>query len=250
LLPLAPINLPIDCILADEPQLSLLTKNGGAIAVEAMLARILLEVSDLVSCNWSASAIALYAATMRQNFWHLRFDEIAYVLNRGVNGGYGKIYGSLSYAMIGDWLNTYIDGDRMQAVEMARMKKISAAQVEQTQSMGVVVVPSEEDAAEGFVPMSMLDIWKEHRDRIETEMREERIEGGKPTGNEDTHEKMMDYLRENLSRFTDAQLSEYAKQFSKTRYVLEKGNSVPVERMLFPDAHQIVHEEIERRAKQ
>lgn len=46
------------------------------------------------------------------NYWWMKVEEIAYVLNKGKNGHYGKIYGIISPKVITEWLYLYDIGER------------------------------------------------------------------------------------------------------------------------------------------
>ncbi len=60
---------------------------------------------------------------IRKNFSMLRFEEIVFVLNKGINSGYGQITKNLAYDTISFWLNEYLENDRVDAMEQFQIEK-------------------------------------------------------------------------------------------------------------------------------
>lgn len=58
----------------------------------------------------------------------LRVEEIIYALNKGINGGYGKVFGHLNYIQIADWLNEY-DAERTLAIQQMNDKSAGESKV-------------------------------------------------------------------------------------------------------------------------
>lgn len=108
-------------IRSNPNQISGLVRQCGTVAVDAVLILALNEVFSLTTSP--VTDLSGMAAMIRKNFALLRFEEILFALNKGINGGYGKIYGNLSYQQISEWITAYQDLDRAAAVDQRNAEK-------------------------------------------------------------------------------------------------------------------------------
>ena len=106
-------------------QLSVVVKEIGHIKVEAAIINLLRQIFALTLSSVNAEQLMAMAVQIRTNFWMLKFEEVMFALNKGINGGYGKIFGNLSYVQLAEWLNIYLDEDRLRAVTDMRTKEHS-----------------------------------------------------------------------------------------------------------------------------
>ena len=118
-----PPKTAIEAINRTDLQISGASRHYGAIQVDAVLVKLLNELYGLIGTSITVDQMSAIAGQIRVNFWMLRIDEIVYCLNKGVNGGFGKIYGQLNYLIIAEWLTTYIDTERASAIEYQRIKE-------------------------------------------------------------------------------------------------------------------------------
>jgi hypothetical protein len=102
-------------------------KEIGHIKVEAAVINLLRQIFALTLSSANAEQLMAMAVQIRTNFWMLKFEEVMFALNKGINGGYGKIFGNLSYVQLAEWLNTYLDEDRLIAVTDMRIKEKALA---------------------------------------------------------------------------------------------------------------------------
>lgn len=112
---------PIEAIRSNPNQISGLIKLCGSEQIDLVILALLNEVFGLT--NSPMVNMNSMAVLVRKNFWMLRVEEIVFALNKGINGGYGKIFGHLSYVTISEWLNLYIDTDRAQTVDSRNAEK-------------------------------------------------------------------------------------------------------------------------------
>lgn len=85
-----------------------LKKEYGEQRVIAVLIKMLTEFSKFTKlADGSVEVIAMYSKMLLSNFWTLRIDEVALVLKNGLNGVYGKIYGSVDYVELTRWIGEY-----------------------------------------------------------------------------------------------------------------------------------------------
>lgn len=91
--------------------------------MDAVLIVALNEVFSLT--NSPMMDMSGMAAMIRshERFRMLRFEEVLFALKKGINNGYGKIYGNLSYQHISEWIETYMDTDRAAAVDMRNQER-------------------------------------------------------------------------------------------------------------------------------
>lgn len=93
---------------SNEMQLSGLSKNCGAMYVQAVISLVLKEVFDLTLSPVNADQLAAMAEEIQSNFWMLKFEEIVFALKKGINGGYEKIYGHVNYQHVSSWIDSYM----------------------------------------------------------------------------------------------------------------------------------------------
>lgn len=111
----------IEAINSNENQISGLVKNCGAIVIDAMILLLLEELLKLT--NSPVGNLSNMAISIRQNFWDLRFEEIVFALNKGINSGYGMSHKNLAYETFSFWLTEYKEVDRPRAaIEAAEIK--------------------------------------------------------------------------------------------------------------------------------
>ena len=114
-----------DAINSTSDALSVCIKQNGTLSVDFALINILRQIFELTLSPINADQLTAIAVQIRTNFWMLKFEEVMFALNKGINGGYGKIFGNLSYVQLAEWLNTYLDDDRLRAVTDMRIKEHS-----------------------------------------------------------------------------------------------------------------------------
>jgi hypothetical protein len=114
-----------DAINSTSKALSVCIKQNGTLSVDFALINILRQIFELTLSPINADQLTAIAVQIRTNFWMLKFEEVMFALNKGINGGYGKIFGNLSYIHLAEWLNTYLDDDRLIAVTDMRIKEHS-----------------------------------------------------------------------------------------------------------------------------
>ena len=118
---------PTEALSLTSAQLSVVVKEIGHIKVEAAVINLLRQIFALTLSSANAEQLMAMAVQIRTNFWMLKFEEVMFALNKGINGGYGKIFGNLSYVQLAEWLNTYLDEDRLIAVTDMRIKEKALA---------------------------------------------------------------------------------------------------------------------------
>jgi len=116
---------PTEALCLTSEQLSVVVKEIGHIKVEAAIINLLRQIFALTLSSANAEQLMAMAVQIRTNFWMLKFEEVMFALNKGINGGYGKIFGNLSYVQLAEWLNTYLDEDRLRAITDMRTKEHS-----------------------------------------------------------------------------------------------------------------------------
>ena len=114
-----------DAINSTSDALSVCIKQNGTLSVDFALINILRQIFELTLSPINADQLTAIAVQIRTNFWMLKFEEVMFALNKGINGGYGKIFGNLSYVQLAEWLNIYLDEDRLRAVTDMRIKEHS-----------------------------------------------------------------------------------------------------------------------------
>lgn len=114
-----------DAINSTSDALSVCIKQNGTLSVDFALINILRQIFELTLSPINADQLTAMAVQIRTNFWMLKFEEVMFALTKGINGGYGKIFGNLSYVQLAEWLNIYLDEDRLRAVTDMRIKEHS-----------------------------------------------------------------------------------------------------------------------------
>ena len=114
-----------DALNSTSDALSVCIKQNGTLSVDFALINILRQIFELTLSPINADQLTAIAVQIRTNFWMLKFEEVMFALNKGINGGYGKIFGNLSYVQLAEWLNIYLDEDRLRAVTDMRIKEHS-----------------------------------------------------------------------------------------------------------------------------
>lgn len=104
-----------------------------------ILTKALSEVFSLTLSPANPDQLAAMARQIRTNFWQFRLEEVTYVLNRGINGGYGKMFGHLNYVQISEWLQIY-DLDREDLI-IEEQKRLQSMQRDDMKAWGVDFQP-------------------------------------------------------------------------------------------------------------
>ena len=116
---------PTEALSLTSAPLSVVVKEIGSVHVDIATINLLGQIFALTLSSANAEQLMAMAVQIRTNFWMLKFEEVMFALNKGINGGYGKIFGNLSYVQLAEWLNIYLDEDRLRAVTDMRIKEHS-----------------------------------------------------------------------------------------------------------------------------
>lgn len=116
---------PTEALCLTSAPLSVVVKEIGSVHVDIATINLLGQIYALTLSPVNAEQLMSMAVQIRTNFWMLKFEEVMFALNKGINGGYGKVFGNLSYIHLAEWLNTYLDEDRLKAVTDMRIKEHS-----------------------------------------------------------------------------------------------------------------------------
>ena len=116
---------PTEALSLTSAPLSVVVKEIGSVHVDIATINLLGQIFAITISPVNAVQLMSIAVQIRTNFWMLKFEEVMFALNKGINGGYGKIFGNLSYIHLAEWLNTYLDDDRLKAVTDMRIKEHS-----------------------------------------------------------------------------------------------------------------------------
>lgn len=116
LLPMFKTKTALEVIRSNKNCLSGLSKLSGKMATDMALMRLLKEVFSLTLSPASDHQLASMASQIRENFYFLRFEEIQYVFNKGINSHYGVSNKNLAYDTISFWLTEYQETERLAAV--------------------------------------------------------------------------------------------------------------------------------------
>lgn len=132
----------LEAIRANKNQLSGLVKQSGTGSVDVALVLLLNQIFSLTLSP--VTNLQPFAVMIRRNFWDLRFEEIQYVLTKGISGGYGKIFGHLTYPIIAEWLQTYKETERaaavdLRAIERQNDKKVDLSDYEEGSPIDVLI---------------------------------------------------------------------------------------------------------------
>lgn len=87
----------------DSAQISLLKKHDNGL-LTTRIAILLNDLRKYAHCQFDEHTAGDLARNLIETFWHLHFDELILVFRNGINGHYGKLFGSLQYVTITDWL--------------------------------------------------------------------------------------------------------------------------------------------------
>lgn len=117
----------LEAIRANGNQISGLVKHAGTEMVDVVLVILLDQIFSLTLSP--VANLQPFAVMIRRTFWDLRFEEIQYVLSKGINGGYGKIYGHLSYPIIAEWLQEYKETERAATVDARALERKAEASI-------------------------------------------------------------------------------------------------------------------------
>lgn len=101
-------------LITQYPQISTLRRELGIEPLIIATVKMFIQVSKLVTFDGDGEVFGFWSKLLLDNFSHLRLQEIGYVLAKGVNGKYGKLYGKLTYNMVCDWINEYDMNERDQ----------------------------------------------------------------------------------------------------------------------------------------
>ena len=118
---------PTEALSLTSAPISVVVKEIGSVHVDIATINLLGQIFALTLSSANAEQLMAMAVQIRTNFWMLKFEEVMFALNKGINGGYGKIFGNLSYIHLAEWLNTYLDDDRLIAVTDMRIKEKALA---------------------------------------------------------------------------------------------------------------------------
>lgn len=112
-----------EAINSTSVQLSVAVKHLGGLSVDIAIINLLRQIFALTLSPVNADQLTSMALQIRTNFWMLKFEEVMFAFNKGINGGYGKVFGNLSYIQLAEWLNIYLDDDRLKAIADIRMQE-------------------------------------------------------------------------------------------------------------------------------
>jgi hypothetical protein len=78
---------------------------------------IQMMIEDVISFHGALGKIQEFeienlVARILANYWWMKLEEIAYVFNKGKEGHYGKIYGTISTKTIYEWVQAYDTQER------------------------------------------------------------------------------------------------------------------------------------------
>jgi hypothetical protein len=94
---------------------------------DAMLIKLLNEFMALGGAATTPDVLATMATNIRTNFWMLRISEVIYAISRGMSGKYGKQYGTITYPIVAEYLNAYMEGER--EAEITRRREARDAEI-------------------------------------------------------------------------------------------------------------------------
>ena len=106
----------LEIIRSNVNCLSGIAKHCGKDATDMAISRLLRELFTLTLSPATPEQLIKMASHIRENFYFLRFEEVQYVLNKGINGAYGYANKNLAYDTISFWLTEYQETERLGAV--------------------------------------------------------------------------------------------------------------------------------------
>lgn len=111
-------ELTIHQAITQPNQISLLRKEDKK-GLQNLMIFLLDNLAESFNVKSSFSAIQLFecATLIIEEFWMLRPEEVLYCFKRAKTGAYGPVYNKLDTPTIMIWLRTYLDEERLQAVE-------------------------------------------------------------------------------------------------------------------------------------
>jgi hypothetical protein len=71
------------------------------------MVKIVSEMAKFVKTELTPDTMALYGKKLVIDFHNYTIEEMILAINRGIAGQYGKIYGSVSYDVVCEWLYAY-----------------------------------------------------------------------------------------------------------------------------------------------
>ena len=88
-------------------QISLITNKFGADFADDAITFLFHELSNFVTLGGTPDACLQWAKMIRTEYWGWKFDDLIYCIRQGINGRWGKIYGSFTYATFTEWAGKY-----------------------------------------------------------------------------------------------------------------------------------------------
>lgn len=139
------LNNPADVIFSPVPPLSRLVAVVDTPIVDAVVTKALNEVFKLTLSPITPDMLVVMAGQIRANYGHLRVEEVCYVLKKGINNGYGKIYGHLNYTHVSEWLAMYDLEERDQKIVEYHKQKQGQSKVQEWDSTVTGLIKSVAD---------------------------------------------------------------------------------------------------------
>lgn len=118
-------------------QISFIAKYNPA-RCDASLVLVINEFFTIGGAATTPDMLAIIATQIRVNFWMLRISEVIYAISRGMAGKYGKQFGTITYPIIAEYLNAYMEGER--EAEVKRRREARDEEIKQT----ILTVPDAE----------------------------------------------------------------------------------------------------------
>ncbi len=81
--------------------------------LEVSLLRLFKDLSEMYNVNWPGSVIVLTIDTILEDYYYLRFEEIARVLKKGITGEFNPMMKNLQPSHILDWIGQYDETERL-----------------------------------------------------------------------------------------------------------------------------------------
>jgi len=117
-------------------QLSKIRKEEGEPILVVMVTKMLQEFFKFVPNDMTDEMIVSSAEMIIYQFWMVRIDELIMILNKGMKGEYGKLFGKVYYSTIAEWINHYLEKDRQAHLDLLRQKKKNKTSVIAERSNG------------------------------------------------------------------------------------------------------------------
>ena len=87
-------------------QISKLRK-ANPLETQMLVVMVINESFALLRHELNVDQIAIYAKRITETYWHLKIEELGLILNNGIEGKYGKMYGNFCYQTLVEWINEY-----------------------------------------------------------------------------------------------------------------------------------------------